>query len=694
MAGFNTAITGLKAASTMLDVTGNNIANSSTVGFKGSRTEFADIYASSVVGAGSSNIAGAGVTVSDIAQDFSAGTVEFTSNNLDLAINGQGFFQLNDGRGGITYTRAGAFELDKDGAIVSKTGSYLQGVGLDAAGRRTTLGNMAVTSTFNPPKPTEVMELAVNIDAALDPNELLTTFDVDEPSSYSYSTTVEVIDNLGNPLSTSFYFVEQKPSRDVYTYDVSGITPGTETGNTTVTISGKDYYFPDPSAYSGDPLALVAVDNTVSLAIEDPRIDEETIYWTPTATDGSTGSLSFEFFADSSAYGDMIDPELSDGSLSLNATADKTRPSNEVHQFDLNIDQFDTGFGNYDGTQTLSVTFAGVKIVIPASDSLALNAASSTQDRYNLMAYVAGVIAGDSAVLDSNPDIESVNAVVDSSTGEHYLEVVWKAEVGNVLDSSINMRIDSPTSLVGLIDADAMVTAQGDASYQGTYRLYGYLTDQQGDVSQLDLGKLLDPTEPPKPPELKDTEEGPILVKFDPSNGLLASINGTAVTNLSSAPKIQIEGWDPSDRSNVMTLDLTNSTQFSSTSIVKTVSQDGYPAGDLIGVSFGPSGEVIASYSNGQQQNLGVVQIATFANQSGLQSVGDTEWAASLLSGTAILNDPGSGLGGTLSQAALEQSNVDLSAELVNLIKAQRNFQANSKTLETMNTVTQAILQI
>src|SRR5210317_20675 len=150
MAGFNTAVTGLKSASTMLDVTGNNIANASTVGFKSSRTEFADIYAASVVGAGSSNIAGSGVTVSDISQDFSAGTIEFTNNNLDLAINGQGFFQLDDGRGGITYTRAGTFELDKDGFIVSKNGKNLQGYGLDTEGNQLPIQNLSVTQKESP----------------------------------------------------------------------------------------------------------------------------------------------------------------------------------------------------------------------------------------------------------------------------------------------------------------------------------------------------------------------------------------------------------------------------------------------------------------------------------------------------------------------------------------------------------------
>ncbi|MCJ8298000.1 MAG: flagellar hook-basal body complex protein, partial [Pseudomonadales bacterium] len=136
MAGFNTAISGIRAATTALDVTGNNIANASTTGFKSSRTEFAYIYSTAAIGSGASNVPGAGVLVSDIAQDFSGGNVQHTNNNLDLSINGSGFFQLDDGRGNVTYTRDGSFELDKDGFIVSKNGANLQGFGVDSTGNR------------------------------------------------------------------------------------------------------------------------------------------------------------------------------------------------------------------------------------------------------------------------------------------------------------------------------------------------------------------------------------------------------------------------------------------------------------------------------------------------------------------------------------------------------------------------------
>lgn len=121
---FNTALSGLRAANQDLSVTGNNIANASTTGFKRSRAEFGDVYASSIVGG--SNTAGSGVLVNNIAQQFTQGNISFTDNSLDLAINGQGFFILNDA-GATSYTRAGAFGLDNQGFITANNGAKLQG---------------------------------------------------------------------------------------------------------------------------------------------------------------------------------------------------------------------------------------------------------------------------------------------------------------------------------------------------------------------------------------------------------------------------------------------------------------------------------------------------------------------------------------------------------------------------------------
>ena len=109
---FNTALSGIRAASNDLNITGNNIANASTTGFKSSRAEFGDVYASSILGAGSNPI-GSGVRLQDVAQNFKDGNIAFTENELDLAVKGSGFFVVQKG-GEQFYTRAGLFSLDKD----------------------------------------------------------------------------------------------------------------------------------------------------------------------------------------------------------------------------------------------------------------------------------------------------------------------------------------------------------------------------------------------------------------------------------------------------------------------------------------------------------------------------------------------------------------------------------------------------
>jgi flagellar hook protein FlgE len=117
---FNTALSGLRAANQDLSVTGNNIANASTTGFKESRTQFGDVYANSILGTGS-RTPGSGVLVNSIAQQFSQGNINITNNSLDLAINGNGFFIVNN-QGSPSYTRAGNFGLDNLGYIVSSNG--------------------------------------------------------------------------------------------------------------------------------------------------------------------------------------------------------------------------------------------------------------------------------------------------------------------------------------------------------------------------------------------------------------------------------------------------------------------------------------------------------------------------------------------------------------------------------------------
>jgi flagellar hook protein FlgE len=135
-------------------------------------------------------------------------------------------------------------------------------------------------------------------------------------------------------------------------------------------------------------------------------------------------------------------------------------------------------------------------------------------------------------------------------------------------------------------------------------------------------------------------------------------------------------------------------TQYASRFEVKALEQDGATVGRLAGIDIGTDGKVVASYSNGDTSFLGQVAMVRFSNSQGLSQVGGTAWKKSLTSGEPIPGEPSSGTLGTINSSALEQSNVNLTNELVDLISAQRNFQANSRALEVNSTLQQNILQI
>ncbi len=164
---FRIALSGLNAASTDLSVIGNNVANVSTTGFKQSRTEFADIYATSNLGTASDAV-GSGVKVASVAQQFSQGNTEFTNNSLDLAISGQGFFRLDD-NGTIMYSRAGAFGVDNNGFIVNSSDQKLTGYMVDDVGNVTgEQSSIKLRTDDLSPRATTSVDLGLNLNADAD----------------------------------------------------------------------------------------------------------------------------------------------------------------------------------------------------------------------------------------------------------------------------------------------------------------------------------------------------------------------------------------------------------------------------------------------------------------------------------------------------------------------------------------------
>jgi flagellar hook protein FlgE len=140
-------------------------------------------------------------------------------------------------------------------------------------------------------------------------------------------------------------------------------------------------------------------------------------------------------------------------------------------------------------------------------------------------------------------------------------------------------------------------------------------------------------------------------------------------------------------------IDYTGTTQFAGEPTTTTNSTDGYAAGTFLGIELAPNGSVLAKYSNEQQQVVGTVAIATFADEGALTQVSDTSWTANTSSGAPLYGTPGSGLAGRLNTGTLEGSNVDITSELVGLMTSQRNYQANSKVITTQNQMMQSLMQ-
>ncbi|HXR02093.1 MAG TPA: flagellar hook-basal body complex protein, partial [Pseudomonas sp.] len=204
---FNIGLSGLYAANKSLDVTGNNIANVATVGFKSSRAEFADQYSQSIRGTSGGTNVGSGVYTAAVTQQFTQGALTTgTGRDLDLAINGNGFFMMSN-NGEKLYTRAGNFHTDTSGNIVDTNGNNLQGYSTDANGNVMTgvLTNLKVDTSNMAPKATGSISIASNLDSS---KAIVTGADFDPADTSTYTSTFStpIYDSQGNEHTLSQYF--------------------------------------------------------------------------------------------------------------------------------------------------------------------------------------------------------------------------------------------------------------------------------------------------------------------------------------------------------------------------------------------------------------------------------------------------------------------------------------------------------
>jgi len=250
---FSQGLSGLNAASSQLSTIGNNVANANTVGFKGSTAQFADVFAASMNGGGSSTQIGIGVQLQAVAQSFSQGNITATNSSLDLAINGGGFFILSNAQG-TSYSRNGQFELNNSGQIVNAAGNNLQGYqitnGIPSGSPTnltvpTSVANAQATGTSTTTGVIPGVSVSMNLNSN-DTAPATVPFNPIDPTSFNNSTSTTTYDSKGDAQTTTMYFVKtavantwnvystvQVPSTGAYLYN-----PGTSDGTLTFTTGG------------------------------------------------------------------------------------------------------------------------------------------------------------------------------------------------------------------------------------------------------------------------------------------------------------------------------------------------------------------------------------------------------------------------------------------------------------------------
>ncbi|UVE16393.1 flagellar hook protein FlgE [Pseudomonas sp. LS44] len=337
---FNIGLSGLRAATSDLNVTGNNIANAGTAGFKQSRAEFADVYAASVLGTGS-NPQGSGVLLANVSQLFNQGNINYTQNALDLAINGNGFFVTSNG-GDVGYTRAGYFGTDRDGYVTNNFGYRLQGNTVDGNGNiqsgvvgdlRIETSNQApkassrLTQNFNlnsaqaspatwqaasdavtvasttawindpangvvdPANPTAAETAAAQAAVAADPAVSAAaiaagnaTFDPTDPTTYNSSTSVNIYDTQGNAHVFTQYFVKTADNSWQMNVLVDGRNPANPSLTTPASVN-----LSFNAAGQLDTTALAASTPSGFSISPDGVINMNN--WVPAATDNGTPAV-------------------------------------------------------------------------------------------------------------------------------------------------------------------------------------------------------------------------------------------------------------------------------------------------------------------------------------------------------------------------------------------------------------------
>lgn len=622
---FNTGLSGLRAAQVDLDVTGNNIANASTVGFKSSRAQFGDLYANGFLSSGS-NPVGDGVTVQDIQQQFGQGNISFTDNGLDMAIDGDGFFVLSDG-GETRYSRAGQFGIDKEGYVVNNQNMKVQGFTADDDGNISGVrGDLQIATDNLSPRRTTNLQTDLNLDSRESVLERrvknfsypTSAFTDGEQFTFSYADgSANSVVTMPNPITSANSVAEALRA-----------APGVNaSGTTTATIASAD-------TAGTNTLQDLIDNNTLEISVNGVTVD--------------TSSVTTL---------DELATEISNlGNSSISAS---------VNGSDLDIRD--------SSGESLSVVWGDASNTATVATQ---NQVEITTDR-----NVDGVTSTDGSPLvadfpTTDPEVINPFNPLDQRTYNHATSTTVYDSLGNSHElTQFYVKQPSPGNGVGQSEWSVYLQIDGELVGGTDSDPYTALFDQDGNLDSINgdpNGEIIVTDWVPKDPN------------GDPNGADGPPADPNAVVSPIPEPPT----------SSAFVIDLSDTTQYGAAFGVNDQQQNGYTTGRLSGLDVSDEGVIFARYTNGQSNELGQVALATFSNTDGLSPVGDTAWVETFESGQPVVGKPNTGTLGAIASSSVEESNVDLSEELVNLIIAQRNYQANAKTIETSDAVTQTIINL
>jgi flagellar hook protein FlgE len=566
-------VSGLNANGTALSVIGNNIANLSTVGFKGSKATFADLISSSISGGSGAVQTGIGVALTSVQGNFSQGSLTTSSNVLDLAIDGNGFFIVKDAQGGTFYSRAGQFRLDKDNNVVDPTGFKVQGFLADTAGTITgTIGDISLPSTTASPRATTTALVAANLNSATDPTGV-----------------------RGNVVASAASVTTTAAGNNSFTINLNG------DGAQTITVA---------NGLTGSALAT-AIQNAVrALVPNDPF--KEAAYAGFTASVNASNTFTFT----SGMTGTTNNSTTGTGTVMVAANGGDTLAAN------LNM---------LAPTSTTGTDFL-------LSDPSATSNFSTSMTVYDSLGNSHLLTTYFTKVGENSWNYNTVAAEADVVTANYHTSNI-DASLGIVRVGSGTLTFGTD----GTLDRESTVIRYDTATAAGTSGT------APGEL-QLDF--------------VGATQDQPIAMNF-----------GSSVTT---------DGGSGLD----------GTTQFGSTSALVQQTQDGFAAGSLQAFSVDANGTINGRFSNGQVRALAQVVLARFPDPIGLTRTGKNTFAQSGDSGQPVTGTPDSAGLGQVKSNSLELSNVDLGESFIDMIAAQRGFQANSRVITTSDEILQELVNL